>query len=279
MRRPTLLALSVLALIASGLPGCDSPVSQSPAVSGIVSSQVIVPVQFMTDLPRGCEEAASWAEAHVDELPSSWAGFSALPPEYRTQVYDRLASEARLDLWRAHLDHALYTEHGLSNLQRVELQHVRDALTTEMFETGSGLLSEEIDVEALQDIFPERAQALFHRVGVPYTPDVDPLATLDAGLSYRPPGPGSFCNCGNGDAGPGSYCERVTGDAGAACFVTSGCERTSTGCGPFDTGACLGSCSSEAIEPVPVPPSRPGDDPCFYNPFYCEGGERPDSQV
>ena len=126
-----------------------------------------------------------------------------------------------------------------------------------MFEEGSTLLSDRIDVDALQRAFPDRAQALFYKVGAPYAPDLDPLAVLDAGLSYRPPGPGSFCNCGRGDTGTGSYCAFVTGDPFAGCFATSGCERTSTGCGPFDTGLCYGSCSSEPIEPTPIPPRWP----------------------
>ncbi len=255
-----------LALAVSlALNGCDVS-NSAPAVPSLAS--------FQTDLKRGCDAAKAWAEAKGDTLPTSWTALSTLPPEYRTQVMDRLTAPGRMAIWIAQLDYYIREGSEMTQPQRAALADLRNALRPTMFEPGSSELVEAVDLEALQVLLGrETSRRVLFDVGYPFQPDV--LGGAAQGLNgvsqsslttTHNSTPQQICNCNNQD---GNYCETYFGP-GAGCYSNGGCDSTPTGCGPFDTASCTGKCSQEPGEPLPI-----DDTYCDYNPCETDCSQNP----
>jgi len=178
----------------------------------------------LTDPPE-CVLAAQWVGAHADDLPTTLSELSPFSMTYRRAIYDALPPDARVSLWREHMERFLRPESPLDEAQRAALRGVIPRLpeltVPERDPAGRRALTKQ-----LAAIFPrELGSRIFTTLG-------------DAPTSSQAGGAAPTCNCDPLFEGIGDFASCIEG---TACTM-SYCNPTQTGCGFGWSSGCIRFC-------------------------------------
>lgn len=172
--------------------------------------------------PPECVLAEQWVRAHADELPTTLAGISRFSPTYRRAIHNALPREARVSLWREHMESFLAPEHGLNAEQRAAVREVVAKLPA-LHAANADPAERRALTERLVAIFPRELGArIFTKLGPPAT----------ASEAARP-----LCNCDPFALAKSSFAECTN-------CTTDLCSFTSQGCGLSGVEPCHGFCRS-----------------------------------
>jgi len=172
--------------------------------------------------PPECVLAGRWVRAHADDLPTTLAAVSRFSPTYRRAIHNALPREARVSLWREHLESFLVPGSGLSEVQRAAVRDVIARLPALHAESADPAEREALTAR-LTTLFPRDLGArVFTKLGPPAAAraaNARPLCDCDPFVERK----NSFSECDG------------------TC-TTSLCSTTPTGCGLAGTGPCHGFC-------------------------------------
>jgi hypothetical protein len=127
--------------------------------------------------PLGRDEILAWVEAHRHELPRTLTELSRFPMPFRKEIVLAHTPEARIALWREHMESFLVPEAGLTADQQAL---VRDAIADlralfgESREVGLARATA-LDKRARELVTREQAYAMFGSIGPREPPEGLPL--------------------------------------------------------------------------------------------------------
>lgn len=227
----------ILEAISLATPELFSITSESPQWKAQVDEPLKSLMQRALKAYPKKEAAAIFANISDDKaeltLLQKHRDFSSLSLAERKELFEKLNSEEKSDLWRFHL--ALYLAHH-PNLNREQRKVILDGMslaTPEFFSLSPDNPLWKVQVEQPLQLLNQRALAVFSKSeGAEIFNALGGQESFQSGLDPDPD-PNEKCKCSHAS----DWCFPYD------CYSTH-CRRTSTGCGTFWQYPCTGLCYS-----------------------------------
>ena len=207
------------------------------------------------------DEAQSWVEANLGDLPRDYEEISRFPMRYRRAIYAQLSAGDRSELWQRQFEIALQRD-DLTEEQRGVILEAVQLATPENLATMKNRESwryrqmrqqmEQLEERARAAFGAERARELFAGIGPdqvePPAParrifglqEVQPVQDPQPAPQPQPAPPKCAC------ADASDWCP-----SDQNC-VQGGCRRVYNECGTLWTYDCDGLCKPNEVVPVPT---------------------------